>query len=171
MFNSRTLFTTLLSVATFGIPSSASAAAKDIVRPKPGKYSSTMKLLEVEMPGAPPEIVKMMKGSMGKRTTESCMTQEESDKGFEEMAKEMQDGDCTTEKFVVNGGDIDAVMTCKVPGQGEMKMTMDGTGTATSMDMKMTMEGDMPGMGEAKMVMSVESKRIGDCDEGDTVAP
>ncbi|WP_432200015.1 DUF3617 domain-containing protein [Erythrobacter sp. W53] len=139
------------------------AAAQDAIKPEPGQYRSTVKMVEVDIPGAPPEAVEMMQSGMGEQTQESCMTEEDAAKGFEEMAKGTQNGDCTTNKFVVNGGDIDAEMTCAVPGQGEMKMTMDGSGTSTSMDMTMTMEGEIPGMGDARMVMNVQSERIGDC--------
>ena len=138
-------------------------AAKYAVKPAPGKYKSTARLVDVDIPGAPDNVVEMMRGSMGEQTSETCLTQEDADKGFEEMAKGSQNGDCTTNKFVVNGGDIDAEMTCAIPGQGEMKMTMDGTGTSTNMDMTMTMEGEMPGMGPAKMTMKIVSERIGDC--------
>jgi len=92
-----------------------------------------------------------------------CLTQEEADKGFEEMAKESQNGDCTMKRFDIDGGKIDAQMTCLAGGQGEMNITMDGSGTSTSMDMQVTMEGSMPGMGEAKMVLRSKSERIGDC--------
>lgn len=138
------------------------AMADSAIRPDPGQYRSTTELIEADIPGAPANMVEMMKSGMANQTTEYCLTQEEADKGFEEMAKGSQDGECTTSKFVVNGGDIDAEMSCKA-GSGEMRMTMDGTGTTTSMDMTMTMEGEIPGMGDAKMVMRVQSERIGDC--------
>lgn len=138
-------------------------AAADI-KPQPGRYRSTVEVLEFAIPGAPPEMSEMMRGNMAKRTSEYCLTQEEADRGFEKMARQSQEGsDCKVEKFAVAGGDIDARMTCAVPGQGTMTMTMTGTGSPTRSDMDMTMKGDFAGQGEASMRMKVTNERIGDC--------
>lgn len=139
------------------------AEARDAVRPDPGQYRSTTQLVDVEMPGAPPEMVDMMRANMSNRTSEFCLTEEEVNEGFEAMAKRSQDGDCTFSKFDVDGGDIDAEMSCSMPQGSDMRMTMQGTGTPTSSDMTMTMEGELPGMGNAKMTMKVTNERIGDC--------
>ncbi len=151
-----------------GVVSSEEMAdvAGEVIKPKAGQYRSTTKLISVEIPGAPPEVAEMMKGGMADQVTETCMSQEDADKGFEELAKGPQNGECETSKFNVNGGDISAEMTCNVPGQGEMVMTLNGTGTETSMDMTMSMESEMAGMGEMKMTMNIASERIGDCPAG-----
>lgn len=133
------------------------------IKPTAGQYRATAELVSVDIPGAPDGLEDMMRANMKSQTSEYCLTQEEADKGFEEMAKESQNGDCTMKSFEINGGDIDAQMTCSANGQGTMNITMDGSGTSTSMDMQVTMEGSMPGMGEAKMVLRSKSERIGDC--------
>ncbi len=138
----------------------------EAIKPKPGQYRSTTKLINVEIPGAPPEAIEMMKGGMDNQTSESCLTEEDAEKGFEEMAKGPQGDDCETTKFVMDGGKISAEMSCNAAGQGPMKMTLDGTGTETSMDMTMSMEGNMAGMGDMKMTMNIASERIGDCPAG-----
>ncbi len=136
--------------------------ADEMVKPEAGQYRATTELVELEAPGAPPEAVEMMRGMMS-RSFEYCLTQEEADRGFEEMARESQDENCSFEKFDVDGGDIDAVMTCSGQGEGTMRMTMQGSGGRTSSEMTMTMEGNIPGQGEGRMVMNTSHERIGDC--------
>ncbi len=137
--------------------------ADNSVRPQPGQYRSTTELLEVDLPGAPPEVVAMMRSTMSGTSTEYCLTQNEVENGFEEMMRQSQEGDCEFQRFNLDGGDFDAAMTCSVPQGGEMSMVMDGTGSRTGSDTKMTMTGNIPGLGESKMVMRVQAERIGDC--------
>ena len=139
--------------------------ARDAVRPEPGLYRSTVELLEVDMPGAPAGVEDTMKRMMGGSNTASeyCLTQQDVDRGFEEMARKSQQGDCTFERFDVDGGDIDAAMNCTVQGGQTMRMTMQGTGGPTSSEMTMNMETDMPGVGTANMRMKATHQRIGDC--------
>lgn len=142
----------------------AERVASADIKPQPGLYRSTVEVLEFSIPGAPPEVNDMMRGNMARRTSEYCLTQEEADRGFEKMARQSQEGrDCKVEKFTVDGSDIDARMTCAVPGQGQMTMTMTGTGSPTGSDMDMSMKGDFAGQGEASMRMKVSNERIGDC--------
>ncbi len=141
----------------------AAAVEKADIKPEAGQYRATSELVSIDIPGAPAGIADMMKANMKAQTSEYCLTQEEADKGFEEMAKESQDGDCSVDSFDVNGGDIDAKMSCSAGGQGKMSITMDGSGTSTTMDMTVTMEGTVPSIGDAKMVLRSKSERIGDC--------
>lgn len=142
------------------------SAAVENVRPQAGQYRSTTQLLEIDLPGAPREVVDMMRSRMSGRKTEYCLTQEEVDKGFEEMARQSQQGDCSFNRFEISGGEMEAEMSCSTPEGGVTRMTMAGTGTPTSSDMTMNISGSIPGMGDAKMVMNVKAERIGDCDEG-----
>lgn len=139
--------------------------ARNAVRPEPGLYRATVEVLEVDIPGAPEGTADMMKRMMGdsRNTSEYCLTQEDVDRGFEEMARNSQEGDCSFERFDVDGGDIDAAMTCSVQGGRTMRMTMQGTGGTTSSEMTMSMETDMPGMGAANMRMKATHQRIGEC--------
>jgi putative hemolysin len=139
--------------------------ARDLVKPEPGLYRSTVELLEVDIPGAPDGAADMMKGMMGtsNSTSEYCLTQADVDRGFEEMIKNSQKGDCTFERFEAEGGEIDAVMNCTAEGGNTMHMTMQGTGGATSSEMTMNMETEMPGMGKTNMRMTAKHQRIGDC--------
>ena len=89
----------------------AAARSADMVRPQPGKYRATVEFVDVSMPGAPQQVQDMMRSMFDKeaQSHEYCLTKEEADKGFEEMARQAQDSnsDCTFEKFDVDGGSID----------------------------------------------------------------
>lgn len=139
--------------------------AEDAVTLEPGQYRSTVEMVSVDIPGAPPEAVAMMKRaiSSGNTTTEYCLTPEEAEKGYEEMARNSAQGDCNVRRFDVDGGDIDAEMTCTAADGTEARMTLDGTGSRTSSDMTMTIETDVPGLGEGTMTMRAQHERIGDC--------
>lgn len=140
----------------------ASMEASGAVKPQPGQYRASVELLDFEAPGAPPEAKQMLSGMM-QRTFEYCLTPEEAEKGFEEMARSSQSGDCSFEKFDADGNDIDAVMLCTGGGMGEMRVTMDGSGSETASEMTMTMEGNMAGQGQGTMTMRTSHERIGDC--------
>lgn len=134
------------------------------IKPQPGRYRSTVEIQELDIPGAPPQMAEMMRSQMGSQTNEYCLTQEESERGFEEMARQSQEGsDCQVEKFDAAGGKIDARMACTMPGQGKMTMTMVGTGSSTGSEMDMTMKGNFAGPQESTIRMKVNHERIGDC--------
>jgi hypothetical protein len=140
------------------------AERSGLIRPDPGMYRVEMAVLEVDLPGAPPQAIEMMKDMMGGQSHQYCLTAEDAEKGFEEMARQSQDGECTFERFDADGGDIDARMVCELEGQGTTTMTMTGSATRTSSQMEMTMQGDVPGMGESTMKMRSTQQRIGDCE-------
>lgn len=133
------------------------------IKPEPGQYRVNMEVLEVTIPGAPEGTAEMMRDMMGGRTHQYCLTQEDVEKGFENMAKQGQDGDCTFERWDIDGGKFDGRMSCSVQGQGKMTMTMSGNGTPTRSEVDMKMEGNMTGMGDSTIRMKATHERIGDC--------
>lgn len=148
------------------IEEAAKKADAEMIRPEPGRYRADAELVELDMPGAPEQIRDLIRQQMaaGNQTSEFCLTAEDAEKGFEEMAREsQQNDDCSFEKFDVDGGDIDAVMVCEIPGQGKARIEVAGTGTSTSSEMTMKM--DASGPAGQKMVVTTRTKqeRIGDC--------
>lgn len=137
--------------------------ARNTVQPQPGRYRAVMQVLEVDIPGAPEGAGDMLRQMMDGQAHEYCLTQEDVDKGYEEMARQSQDGDCTFERFDVEGGEIDARMVCTGQESGSMQMAMTGTATPTSSVMNMTMTGNMAGMGESTLRMKATHERVGDC--------
>lgn len=140
--------------------------SSDMVKPEPGKYRNTVEMVNLEIPGAPKEVQDMMKQvlSAGPQTNEYCLTAEEAEKGFEEMAKQAQNEDeCSVERFDAAGGKIDAVMNCKAGREGTARMTLSGVGTKTSSAMTMTIDAKAPDGKTMKMTMKSNQERIGDC--------
>ena len=114
----------------------------------------------IDIPGMPPE----MAGHGGGMTTntEYCLTQAEVDKGYQEMMKRGQNGECTYESFNLAGGKLDAVMLCKT-GEGDARMTMNGTVTPTTFDFTATMAMKFADAPEGTMTFTAKHERLGDC--------
>jgi hypothetical protein len=139
------------------------------IQMKAGKWSNTMVVEKFELPGAPPEVAGMLQGMIGQeQTTETCMTQDQVDKGWEEQAKNSMQGQaCETDSFDADGGSLNGKVTCKAENGGGATMTIEGDYAAEQMNMTMTAEISDPSMpgGSGTMVMKMSGKRIGDCDE------
>lgn len=136
--------------------------ARDLVRPEPGLYRSTVEIQEFDIPGAPPQVAEMMRNSMSSNSTEYCLTPEDVAKGYEESIRKSQQGECDYKRFDVDGGKIDAALTCTDQGR-TVDLTLSGTGTRTSSDMAMTMKMDMGPTGQGTIRARSRSERIGDC--------
>lgn len=130
------------------------------LKPQPGQYKAVITMTGIEIPGMPAE----MKGhGAGMVTTnEYCLTQAEVDKGFEDMMKRGQNGECSYESFNLADGKMDAVMVCKSP-EGDARMTMNGNVTPTTSDFTATMAMKFPDAPEGKMTFNAKHERIGDC--------
>lgn len=142
----------------------AERMADNAVKPMAGEYRLTVEVLEVNIPGAPANIADMMRQQMAAQPSQYCLTQEQVDKGFEEMARQGQEsGDCSFNRFEVSGGSIDAEMVCNAAGQGTMTMTISGEGTPTRSVMETNMQGNMGEMGDMTIKARATHERIGDC--------
>ncbi len=138
----------------------AKQAEAEGITPEPGQYKAVITMTGIDIPGMPPEMAGHGAGMT--TTTEYCLNQEEVDKGFEEMMKRGQNGECSYEKFDMKDGAFDGVMVCKTP-EGEARMTMAGTATPTESDFTATMAMDFDGAGEGTMKFAAKHERIGDC--------
>lgn len=138
----------------------AKKAEAEGLKPEAGQYKAVITMTGMEIPGMPADMAGHGAGMT--TTTEYCLTQEEVDKGFEEMMKRGQNGECAYESFNLADGKMDAVMVCKTP-EGEARMTMNGTVTPTSSDFIASMAMQVPEMGEGKMTFTAKHERIGDC--------
>lgn len=146
----------------------AKEAAANLEKPEPGKYRSTVKVLEFDIPGLPPQQADQMKEMMSGQKSQShefCLTKEDVDKGYEEMMKKSSEGNCTFDRFHAGSNTLDAQMTCDM-GEG-MKAVMMMNGTTSSTGSKIVMDIDhaspqIPG-GKMHTKMEVTNERIGDC--------
>lgn len=138
----------------------AAKAKADGVKPLPGLYKATVTMTGLDIPGLPPEMADH--GAGATTTSENCLTAEDVEKGFEELVKQGQQGECSYESFSLDGGKLDAVMLCKTP-EGSARMAMTGTTTPTSSEYTATTKMNFDGVGEGTMNFTVKQERIGDC--------
>ena len=146
----------------------AAEQAKQMAKPEPGKYRSSIKMLEFNIPGLPADQANQMKQLMGGAASQShefCLTAQDVEKGYEEMVKKSSEGNCTFEKFDTTTNTIDARMTCDMGQAGKAQMAMKGNVTPTKSVMVMEIENSVsqvPG-GKIHTKMEVTNERIGDC--------
>ncbi|MDE2437348.1 MAG: DUF3617 domain-containing protein [Sphingomonadales bacterium] len=148
-------------------PDEVKDAVSKLAKPEPGKYRTTMKVIDVRIPGmdaARAEKMKEMFGSTG-RSFDFCLSKEDADKGFEELNKRTTQGNCTYDRFDAGNGTLDAKVTCQT-GKG-MTTTSEMHGTYSPTGSKMTMKSDtnapgMPGQG-MHIEAEVTNERLGEC--------
>lgn len=129
----------------------AKKAESGPIKREPGLWKSDLKLVRLDMPGAPKEVVDGMAAMMGRmKGLESCLTPEQSAK--EDMAQALakppgDKGLCTFSKKDFSGGQVDVVMVCTDAASKEaMTISTKGTIAAKSSNVHMTMEGKQSGM-------------------------
>ena len=139
------------------------AATADGQFVSPGHWESTMTMIDMSMPGMPPEASARMKSMMGKpRTFASCLTEAEAKKPKEDFFSG-GDGKCRYDHFTMSGGKIDAAMKC---GDASAMRTMTMQGTYSPDHYHMAMAASGSGSGPAvgmSMKMEMDAKRTGAC--------
>lgn len=144
-------------------------ATQDAVKMQPGQWQTQVKFLSVDMPGLPKAQADMMAQQMGKAsesTVETCITPEMVSKPPSEMFGGKAGGGCVYDTYELSGGKLNAVMTCKPQGAGEIKATTTGTIGSTSYELTSdTAMSGAPGMPGGKMTMKTQiiGKRVGEC--------
>lgn len=142
------------------IKDAAEKAKREMPRPEPGLYKTTVTMTNIDMPGLPPEMADHGKGMV--TTTENCLTAADVDKGFEALVKQGQDGACSYESFTLASGKVDAVLVCKAQGR-DTRTALSGTTTKTGADLTATTAMDFDGVGKATLNFTTKHERIGAC--------
>ena len=139
------------------------AATADGQFVSPGRWESTMTMIDMTMPGMPPEAAARMKGMMGKpRTFTSCLTEAEAKRPKEDFFSGGDGGNCRYDHFTMSGGTIDAAMSCKEAG-AMRTMTMKGTYSPDHYHMAVAATGNGGAAGGMSMKMEMDAKRTGAC--------
>jgi hypothetical protein len=131
---------------------------------EPGLWRSKATVLEMNIPGIPPEYAEKMKQSMAEHRNEAsshCVTPADVKKPKEDFFG--ADKSCRYGHFTMGAGKIDIQMTCK---QEESTQTTNMTGsyTPTSYSMDMSSNGTGGGReGGMSMKMHVDANRVGEC--------
>ena len=142
------------------------AASQDVVMARPGQYTATSEMIELDIPGVSDEMVAMMRNQMqqGAMTeTSFCLTEEEAARGREEMLKGLSESNCNVTRFDASGGSIDALMQCDDPQGMNGTVAVNGTIGEDSSDIVMEFDQQVPGMDAAHIKMRVKSQRTGEC--------
>lgn len=142
-------------------------AGDDDFQVRPGKWESKVAMLEIDIPGMPPEVADRMKAMMAQNQPAaftSCLTPEEARRPKEDFFAG-KDNKCRYDRFQMGDGKIDAKMRCD---SGEMVQTMAMAGTyspdAYTMTVTTNRQGGPGPDGQARMTMRMDAKRVGECD-------
>jgi hypothetical protein len=140
-----------------------SGASRALVRP--GKWASTVAIVDIDAPGMPPEVIAKMTESIGKeRTGESCLTADQVDHP-ERMLHQIPQS-CRYDHYLMADGKIDGKLRCDTEGVIR-EMSLVGTYSTDKYEITVDNRASAPpGSGDAAMAMKmhIESHRIGDCD-------
>lgn len=146
------------------------AAAGDSSLVEPGRWETKVTLLDIAMPGMPPQFAERMKQTMAKMQEHSysiCLTEADVKRPKEDFFAG-KSNNCRYDHFTMSNGTIDAVMRCSGKSSEDMTMTMKGTYSPTSYEATMAMDGSGPGGQGMKMKSHSESHRVGEC-KGDEI--
>lgn len=126
---------------------------------KPGLYTVTTSVLEMNMEGMPPEMAKGIAGGIQGTEVTHCVTEADAQKAMQQMSEGpgQAGSDCTYKTFEVNGSSFKSEMACNT-GQGAG--TIKGEGTIAGEKWDYVAETDFPGM---KMKARVVAARTGEC--------
>lgn len=130
----------------------------------PGKWQQTVKLIEIDAPGMPPQAREMMQKAMGEvQQVEHCLTAEQAKKPPEDFFAKA-DQNCRYDHFNWGDGKIDLKLICTMP-QGSMTMVQTGEYRPGGYSMAVTQTiSNAASLQPMVMKMTVDAKRVGNCD-------
>jgi hypothetical protein len=147
------------------------AAAGDQGFVDPGRWETKVSVLDVDIPGMPPQMAAQMKKTMGKmqeNTFDSCLTEEDVKRPKEDFFAG-KNKDCRYDRFTMADGKIDAALRCDgKPEGGAMTMTINGSYSRDSYEATMAMDVAGGREGGMKIRSHSESHRVGQC-KGDEI--
>ena len=132
---------------------------------EPGRWETKVSMLDIDMPGMPPQMAAQMKQSMSKmqeHSFASCLTAEDLKQPKEDFFAGANK-DCRYDHFTMSGGKIDAMLRCEGKPRGGMTMTMSGNYSRDSYDATTAMDVAGGPQGNMKMRSHMESHRVGQC--------
>ena len=131
---------------------------------RPGKWRASVEVSEFDIPGMPADMAQQMKSRMvAPPQVDTCLKPEDVKRPGEDFFAAQEN--CRYDHFRMGGGKMDAKMACRHEGITQ-QMEMSGTYGPDNYRMTTSMKTD-PGraaMGAMTMKMTVESRRMGECD-------
>ena len=124
---------------------------------QPGKWQSTVTILDMQSPRMPPGVGAAMRAHP--TTVTACVTAAQAADGPRAVLQG-SNGKCRYTSFNATGGRLSAVMVCNF-GSGTMTVTSNGTSSATTMDVS----GSSVTTGRMQMTSKsrTSSRRVGPC--------
>jgi hypothetical protein len=150
----------------------AAACSGSAVTLQPGQWETTIRFTSIEAPGMPPAMMAAMRARMGTpQTISQCMTpQQAANPTGNMMNPGGRPNGCQYTENTFSGGTIRVHGSCQQPGAGSVRMTLDGSYTATTMAAQMTQEMHAPPGTPGPQAINVSgpltARRIGDCPAG-----
>jgi len=142
----------LSTIAVLAVPAIAWAAAPIL----PGLWETTVTVTSVDMPNAPPSVVKMMRGH--KTVVKHCATAKDVAQGPQEMLKSSKA--CHFTRYAMTGGHLSSEMVCSQRG---MTTTARSEGRFTPVSFDVTSSAEMSGAQHMRMTTTMSARRLGDC--------
>lgn len=143
--------------APTGAPTAAATPVPAVQGPAPGLYRTTVTMTGLSIKGLPEG-----HGAGLTTTREDCLTPAALEKGYEELVKKGQNGECSYERFAAAGGKIAAVLVCRAEGRTS-RIAMSGTTSDTGAELNAETAMEFEGMGKGTMTFTTKHERIGDC--------
>jgi Protein of unknown function (DUF3617) len=129
---------------------------------EPGLWQSKVTVLDMNIPGMPPQYAAKMKQEIAAHRNDSskhCIKPEDVKKPKEDFFG--ADKSCRYDHFTMGGGKIDVAMVCKQENTTQTT-NMAGSYTPTTYSLDMNSNGTGPQQGMT-MKMHVDAQRIGEC--------
>ena len=131
----------------------------------PGRWHTEVTLLDIDVPGMPPQMKQQMKQSMARMQEhgfDTCISEADAKKPKENFFAG-KNNQCTYDHFTMSGGRVDAAMHCAGRSSENMAMTITGTYSRDAYEATMTINASGPdGRGMTAKSHSV-AHRVGQC--------
>ena len=130
---------------------------------QPGEWEMTTTVTRMNVPGMPAGMNAPMPGP---QTARNCLTEEEARQASSNFLNETTGAGegCTSQNSSMSGGRIQATVQCNRP-EGQVRMTMNGQYTATTLDMTQQVQTSAQGQ-NVEMEARITGRRVGDCPAG-----
>lgn len=148
----------LLAWTIIAAPAFGASAAYANVTIQPGMWELHSVVTAVDMPGAPPQMLQMMKKP---QTMRHCITPEQASKGPQALLEQSR-GECKFTKYDFRAGRVSAIMQCASRERGQMTVTTDGSFSPASYATTSTMVMTGP-QEKMSMASTGTGKRLGPC--------
>lgn len=144
------------------------AEGDKLTRPLPGLYRSVTSLTAFELPGADPQTADIMRDRFAQvlpQRRDFCLTPQAAARGFADVIRQSQQGDCTVERFVANKDRLSAKMSCRAAARLQSIVSVEGTGepARSHIELEIVQTGPSVPGGSETIAMSIDNVRVGDC--------